>query len=180
MKITSKHQMYELLLSGRLGNYARAWTSASEVLASGYWGEISLRAQRVRDPVKLYHVPADRLLDTLRQHGLQDREDLVFSEAPPDDKRVIQGELTVTERGLYLNYTFARHPMRIAFREESRHAYGATAVQIVRDYVDPPSQDDLWDLLETYPGAVIEFSTFRVPVGVMRHRQTLIWEVRHY
>jgi hypothetical protein len=180
MKITTKGQMYNLLLSGRLGNYARAWTSADDVLASGYSGEVSLRAQKIGDPVKLYHVPVIRLRETLRQHGLQDRKDLVFSEAPPDDKRVIQGELAVTERGLYLNYTFAKHPMRIAFREESRHAYGATAVQIVRDYVDPPSLDDLWGLLDDYPGAVVEFSTFRVPVGVMPHRRTLIWEVRHY
>lgn len=173
--------MYSMLMGGRFGNFVRAWDSLPEVLASDYRGLVSLRSRERSNPVRLYHVPVDALEATVGAQPQASRAaGFVFSESPPDHKRSIQGELMRDEAGYYLHYSFAPEPMRIALEQDGRHARGLQAKLILEKYLEPSDYDALQDLLDEYPGAVIEFTGFTVPVGVIPHRKMVVWEVRHY
>ena len=179
--IRNKTQMYELLLAGKLGNRVRAWDGLKALEASGYRGQVSLRSKNIADPVAVYHVPYEMLHEVLDANHLCHRTDIVYSESPPDEMRVIQGELTRSPYcGLFFKYTFAPLPMRSAFDQGSfQYAEGLRAKLLLEHYVDPSSLDDLYELLDEYPDHVIEFSSFAVPVGVLG-RLAVIWECRLY
>ena len=180
MRIANKRQMYAMQQAGLLGNFPRTWPSVRAVIDDGFHRNITLRFFDRANQVKLFDLSPSQALVELSARGIADGVGFVAQEAPPDNHRGIQGELMQSERGLYLNYTWAPYPMRIALERESRHAYGAEAVLMLRAHVDAPSLDDLHLLLDRYSGCVIEFSTFAVTVGTMPHRRTLVWEVRHY
>ena len=48
---------------------------------------------------------------------------------------------------------------------------------LLHHHCDASSFDDLMELLDTYPGAVIEFSTYPFAVGRM-NRNMIVWEIR--
>jgi len=174
--VTTKRRMYELVERGRLGNYPRWWRSIEQMRADGYRGHVSLRSLEVANPVRLYHVPADQLQKCFESLPACQREaGIVFSEDPPDEKRVIQGEWD----GYELHYTFAKHPMRIAFDEQSLHASGPRARLILRSYLQASDYEWLDELTNDFPGHVVEFSAFSVPVGLL-NTYMLVWEVRAY
>jgi len=177
MQIKNKRQMYDLLQAGRFGNIARQWNSLDDLDASGYEGLVSMRSREISNPVRLYHVPKHEmrtavanLTDAQRMSGL------VFSEAPPDHERTIQGEYD----GHCLTYSFAPLPMRLAFDQQRLDERGLAARMTLRRHLEPGDFDWLHELLDEFPGSVIEFTAFRVPVGVLPGSKMLVWEVRHY
>lgn len=176
--IATKQKMYDLYQRGLFGNKPLTWFSLFSCLNSGYTGEISARCVEVSNPTRLYHIPIENLVSTLATYN-RDPNSLVYSEAPPDQKRTIQGEITINEFGLYLRYTTAPHPMRIAFDHEDLVATGLSAKLLLQKNLTPTDYDWLLELLHIYDGAIIEFSTFSIPVGVLKTNM-LVWEVRHY
>ena len=181
VNIPNKTRMYGLLRTGALGNALRTWDSAAAVLRDDYEGNVGIRAARRSNPICLYDLPQSELLATMRREGVADRRDLVFCEAPPDAKRTIQGELTTLPDGrLYWNYSLAKSPMRPALLHDGHDAVGVKARAMLRHYADPASVDDIDTLLDRHPGAVIEFTCYRVPIGIWPHRRVIIWEVRNY
>jgi len=179
MRIANKRLMYAMLKRGAFGNTVRHWESFAAMVADPYRGDVGVRLHAVGEAWRLYRVPKPTMIREVTMRGWQDRKGLEFYESPPDDFRTIQGELTRAPWGLYFRYTFAPGPMRNALEAEERHAQGVEAHTILRRYVDPAGRDWLGELLDTHDGSVVEFTTFRVPVGHLR-QPTLIWEVRHY
>lgn len=176
-RITTKRRMYELLHTGRFGNYPRAWHSLAEVQQSGYTGHVSIRSLEVNNPVRLYHVPAKELGRLIAELPERHRAaGLTFSESPDDSLRVVQGEYN----GNHLTYSFARYPMRIAFEHECLHARGFLATCILTTYLEANDFDWLRDLLADFPDSTVEFSAFRRPVGTQAGSKMIVWEVRHY
>ena len=175
MRITTKKQMYQLLNNGKLGNTFRSWDSWEEVLESGYRGLMSVRSLKIGDPVRIYDIPFEEVEKFAPTHP----HSLIFYEATPHKTRLFQGEVCVFNECLQLTYTFVKLPMRLAFNESELHAEGLLASSLMRTYVDPSSLDDIYELLKIYRGHVIEFSTFRVNVGILQ-KPTVIWEVRDY
>jgi len=174
--IDTKTEMYRHLYAGRFGNYPLAWETLDEVLRSGYTGCVSLRSRQTSNPVRLYHIPFNELEKTVAELPPLHRDGgLVFSEAPPDDKRVVQGEWD----GYSLTYSFYRAPMRLAFEKQLLHADGLTAKQILRHYLDAADYEWLNDLVDDFPGHVVEFSGYSCRVGTHR-RRCIFWEVRKY
>lgn len=168
--------MYDLIERGRLGNYPRWWRTIEQIHADGYRGHVSIRSLTRSNPVKLYHVPAHRLAKCVSRLPKEHRDaGLVFSESPPDEKRVIQGEWD----GRHLTYSYAKLPMRLAFEQDLRHANGLRAISLLRSAVPPRDFDWMDELLLSFPGHTIEFSTFRSRVGLLSGF-TLFWEVRGY
>jgi hypothetical protein len=173
--------MYRKLLSGQFGNIMRAWPSLDAVEQSGYRGFVSMRSMQRDNPIRLYHVPFAELRErvaalppALKKHGL------VFSESPPDECRIIQGELTINHCGYWFEHTYSPLPMRLAFDVQRSRATGLEAKLLLERYVSPPDLDDIKHLLEAYPDHVIEFSAFSIPIGVIPGRRACIWEVRQY
>jgi hypothetical protein len=69
--------------------------------------------------------------------------------------------------------------MRDAMKE-AMFADGLAAKTILRSFCCPSSLDDMYTLLELYPGHVIEFGVYNHCLGDVRNRNTIIWEVRRY
>lgn len=179
--ITTKKAMYRLLERGALGNTVRMWPGLSALLASGYDGLVSMRSLQVSNPIRKYHVPFAEILETvrllppdMREHGI------MFSEAPPDHERTIQGEIYRSNSGLFLRYTRDPQPMRLAFDVEDLSECGIRADHLLRRELWPDDYEALFELLDIYDGHVVEFSVFRVPVGKIKGRRMIIWEVRRY
>ena len=188
--VNDKQSMYDRLLSGVFGNAMRAWPSLRELQRSGYRGDVSMRSLVTGATAiqPLYHVPYKDMVRHLKTVVSEYVSlGLVFSEAPCDKHRMIQGELMRDYRGLVLRYTFYNAPMRLAFQQDDRTAFGFTALRLLKREMDAGDLEDLLELLELYDqgsvvdvgsGPVVEFSCFRVPVGTMRRRM-VIWEVRN-
>lgn len=176
MQITSKALMYQQINLGRFGNYPLFWNTLEEVERSGFTGEVSIRSRQTSNPVRLYHIPAEQLriqvdaLPPLHRNG-----GLIFSEAPPDRYRTLQGEWD----GHNLYYSFFPAPMRIALEAGGHQINGLAARLLLRRYIDPGDVDWLDELTLDFPGHVIEFSGFRVRCGNLQRRM-LVWEVRLY
>lgn len=173
--ISSKKQFYELYLAGHLGNKLRTFASPSELRDSRYYGTVTARSTSEHDKTCLYRIPWKEAIH-LPKH-------FCFNEPAPDDQLLIQGEVMRTEAGLYLGYSTERYlPMRIALRK-AKIAQGLKAKLILEHFLSPASYEELMGLLgllERYPDAVVEFSTYDKCLGNLPHRNTIIWEVRNY
>ena len=174
--IKSKAMMYRLMADGRFGNYPRAWSTVEEVERSGFDGLVSIRSLERSSSLRMYHIPAKKLRGTVI--SIPDQllsRGVTFCEAPPDDKRTIQGEWD----GENLFYSFDQTPMRTALEKDGKHVRGLEARMLLQRHLDPSDLDWLDALVEQYPDHVIEFSGFRVRCGTLSKRM-IVWEVRAY
>lgn len=57
---------------------------------------------------------------------------------------------------------------------------GLKAKLILQENLSPKSYDDIQELLEIYKDHIIEFENYKINLGNIPHRNTLIWEVRKY
>jgi len=180
MKITNKRQMYQMMAVGAFGNVMPTWLTLDAALASDA-PFLGVRSLTVNDPVRLYWIRREDLREKMESAGILGRQDLIFSSTDygMEADRIIQGEVTRGPWGLYFRHSFAPAPMRVAFEQDNRHATGLEAEMLLRRHVDPHGVDWLMELLHEYENPVVEFTTYRNPVGTL-HQQTLIWEVRHY
>lgn len=186
MQVTTKEAMYRLLAAGRFGNTVRTWDTLAAIKASGYTRDISIRARERSNPVRLYHVEQCDLLRELSARGLTE-SDVIFCEPPPDGARTIQGELALlpsecSGRGadnLYLFASMVPKPMRFALEEGGKHYEGAAALLVLHHFVPHEDRQHLLELLQEFPGHVVEFSTFARRCGTL-NRHTVIWECRKY
>jgi hypothetical protein len=107
-------------------------------------------------------------------------EELKFNQLMPDENLTIQGEIMLTEKGIYLLYTTIKKPMLWAFKEEVLHAWGLKAKSILEYYLSPVSLEEVYLLLNQFSDCVVEFSSYSCLVGNLPNRNTVIWEVRGY
>jgi hypothetical protein len=168
--------MYRLLREGRFGNYPINWPSLAALQASGYQGKVGVRSLAVSNPIALYHVPVGELAQRIAElPDTIDRSGLVFTEALDESKNTLQGEYD----GHRLTYTFDKNPMKAAFRNQCLHAAGLLARGLLNHYLEPVDVDVIDDLLHDFPGHIVEFSGFSIPVG-QRRTKMVVWEVRAY
>lgn len=62
----------------------------------------------------------------------------------------------------------------------SRTVGGLVALGMLKSRCDANSYEDLMELLDEYPDSTIEFAVYEVNLGVIPHRNTIIFEVRNY
>lgn len=181
--VESKKDCYLLYEKGFFGNKALTWNSFDEILKSGWKGEVCIRSRvgTARTNV-VYNIPIEKVkseVEKLKEKGIDEGE-LTFNQSMPDENLSIQGEIMLTERGLYFLHTFVKKPMNLGLREEAKHAWGLKARMLLEKNLYPASLSDIYALLEIFPDAVIEFSAYNAPVGSVPGRNTVIWEVRNY
>lgn len=105
---------------------------------------------------------------------------LYISAMAPTHLTTLQGELQRSIRGLDLYYSTVKKPMRDSLVEGGRQVSGATAVCLLRSYLDASSYEWVELLLDRYPDHVIEFSAYSRCWGTVPRRNTVIWETRAY
>lgn len=180
MKITSKSEFFKLWKLNVLGNRTNLWDNEIDAFDSGK-PEIGFREIGKAGGGAWEKVPRDQVLDTAEYWRSQGRK-FVMDDGCPDWCRTLQGEICRTHRGLegFLDTT-GKLPMRPAIAAGHMKSYSYVMVSyLLNKFMDPSSRDDIEMLLEMYPEATIEFSSFSIDVGVMSNRNTLLWEVRNY
>jgi len=201
--IRTKSQMLSLLRAGELGNTLRTWDSPDKVNAD-YRGLLGVRSRRIGGSgpfaTGLTIEQVWQYWHKCLDEGWRAR-DLFVSEAAPHDSLIISGELDEEAGQWNLRYSHRQLPMRQAFMAEEKAAKERlvnTCNRAVRatpplsmigtllprlylqSYLDPDSFEWLKILLDRYPEHIVEFSAFSTDLGVIPHRNTIIWEVRRY
>lgn len=175
--VTDKAEASQLFKQGSFGNYVQQWNTAEEAKASGYTGLLVLRySGRGGGGKVLYDLSVE---DAIKLSA--DPKTSYFNEQLNDKhKRVtIQGEVMRDVGGLYLMYSCENMPMRPAMADHARHARGIVALELIRHFCCPRGYECITELLEEYPGHVIEFTCFDRSCGALGWN-TIVWEVRAY
>lgn len=172
--ITNKKQMYELLNAGVFGNRGESWGSLEEFLGSNPTDQFKYAIRSL--------VPGGKFLQPLTVEQVVQNwsiECANISVVQPHDKLTIQGELYHDGITTHLRWTTYQDCMRDAFKVCEQINKGLSVWFVLRAFMDEQSIDRLIDLSNCYPGHVIEFSHYKIPVGVEPYR-LIIWEVRKY
>jgi hypothetical protein len=182
-QIRTKSQMYGLLLSGAFGNTIRAWTYDEWLRESNKPSHAGFRycSHKLHGPclTGLYIGQLEIALESYEKAGWPKR-DAIIGEELPNHRRIFQGEVCISERGYDLTYTTQALPMRPAMAQEQLYADGISALVLMRRFIDPQSLSEIVDLSAEHDNAVVEFTTCSIDVGMIPHRNTVIWEVRNY
>ena len=185
MRIETKQEAYRLYHSGAFGNRLRSFDTTEELaaaLGNRYEGTLAIRYKVPGSEFYKFDIPGFVSLcgEVLRLEALgAKRELMVFSEQADDRLITIQGEVRRSENAVDLTFSTCKRPMRLAFKEDTRHAGGLLALNYLAFHMDPPSWENLWELLDTYDDAVVEFSCYERGLGTLGHN-TIFWETRHF
>lgn len=180
--IKTKAQMYELYNSGLLGNGFQNYSTLDECLTNVKSSLVGARCRHVSGPCIALKTP-DKLradMDAVYAEGCWTENDFTFGPSPDHQGRTMQGEVQRSENHFDLTYTTVRDAMRPALAKETKHATGLTAITILKHFMDVNTFEDVMELLDMFPGSVVEFTCFNHDVGRYPHRNTCIWEVRNY
>ena len=185
-RVANKRKFYEMYELGLFGNKPLTWKSRQEILDSGWKGKVCIRAGGSRNGMKRsrvgYNIPLANLkskIEQLVQKGIPE-SDLFFNQSMPDRNLTFQGELMRGIGGLNLHYTYVKKPMNKALKISSYNTQGLEAKMLLQKHLSPSSLSDIYCLLDIFPESIIEFSAYRIPVGNIPGRNTIIWEVRNY
>lgn len=187
MIVKNKAEFFKLWMEGVLGNRTRLWKDPFQALEEARkFGikEIGFREVRQAGTAgagKWEKVDRELILPTALRWKGEGRK-FLMDDACPNEKIIFQGEVCRTYRGLegFLDTT-GHMPMRPAMAAGNmKHYSPAATIHLIEKFMDASSQEDLWALLDLYPDAAVEFSTFSVNVGIFPHRNTLFWETRNY
>lgn len=185
MKIKSKAQMFDLLQRDIFGNHfiyepVRQWIQKTQIFPLK--GRYSLRFGLQKGAPWKYRLS---LLDVGYElshlpEGLS-LEDIMITVDPEETTiPILQGEFSILDTGPYLYCSKSPEVMRVALEQAPEHYSGLSAKLILEHFLDPSSYDDLMAVAYNYPDHMIEFGCYNQDVGVIPHRNTVIWEVRNY
>ncbi len=186
--IRTKSQMYAALSAGLLGNTIPQWYDAQRWLVEGakqypLWGVRSVVGGG--DPRMRLNVPVREVY----QYVAELFKDGEYNISPMIDSwAVLRAEVcgrTETIPGLYVYYVppgfiDPESPWRGSFHKYGKEAVGSVARLLLETYLWPEDLENVYRLLDEYPGHTVEFSACCKAVGVVPHRNTVIWEVRNY
>lgn len=178
--VRTKADFYRRFHAGEFGNHGPMWATLEEWKKSGYDKPIAIRTMKPGGRCD-YDIQKGQVAERTADFILQGWRELNYSAMSPHDCNAIQGEICQLPSGIHLfASTAVELPMRPALATAGRHWNGATAVAVLRHFMDASSYEWMWHLLDSYPGHVLEFTTFTRPYGVIRGMNTVWWEVRLY
>jgi len=184
---TTKAENYELYHKGYYGNHLAFWPSLGAFLQDETWDQsrpVALRTSFTPGiQLPYYCVPTmpiavGTIANEWESLGVP-LSAIVLNEIGPDEFIAIQGEVMLSINGMDLRYSTEKLLMRQALAKSQKHVSGLVAQQTLLAFLDPTSYDNLQRLFDDFPDAIIEFSTYSRPVGVLQNN-TVIWEVRNY
>jgi hypothetical protein len=122
---------------------------------------LGVLSEEVPDLIQVYYPEGGYNLSPALNQWMTLRVDLTHASVPPC--------------GLRAFWTVDKS-LRSGWRESS----GVVARHLLKDHLWPSDYDDVQELLDLYPGHVVELTAFSRAVGVVPGRNTAIWEVRNY
>lgn len=177
--VLTKRDFVRRYAQGEFGNRAITWNTLGELFASDYSGLVHLRNRAIGGKTWYNISPAKALRLWSSASSL---DDWYCSAMAPHEYNLLQGEVQQAwDGGLVLTYSRALAlPMRDALQASCLTATGLMVVSLLRQYLNPVSYDWLQELLDLYPGHVVEFSAFSRKWGTLPQYNTVFWEVRSY
>lgn len=176
--------MYRLLSSGALGNTipifttVTTWQSSLDFSKYPFWG---VRSFTAGDSRMRLNVPREEVAEYISTNFPTGSG---FNISPMIDQwcqfkgEVFEQSYAPCQLCLYATYGTA--PWRQALRDHGQTWFGLQAKNLLKGHMDAASYNDVMELLDLYPGHVIEFSVCDRQVGMVPGRNTVIWEVRDY
>lgn len=183
--LKTKSEMFGYYEKGWFGNRALTWPTKDEMLKSGYPGQIGLRYKDPRGGGSYFRTEmsleeAEQQYSAWLLEGAQ-AQYFLWCESIPTNRILIQGEF---QRSLSLyDFTYTTEkgvPNRPNLWKQKQNAHGLRALLLCKHFMWPKSYDNLQELLDLYPEAVIEFSCVDFECGSIPGHNTIFWEVRHY
>lgn len=187
--ILHKSRMYQLLKAGEFGNTIPQFMSVDEWNASPdskripFWG---IRSSKIPGhPACIMHCPADQVEEyAIRHFGA----DAVNISMMVDLAATVLAWLEIVELpcGLVVEGTIApdvpewtwRNTMRNP--ERTRQWEGSAAKLLLESVLNENSLADMEIVLGNYPGHVVELTALDACMGLVPHRNAIVWEVRAY
>lgn len=179
MKVESKKDMYRMLAAGRFGNTNPAFYNLTDWAASFERGNYPLwgiRSLSAFDKRLALDVPSEDVQYVIARDFYDG-----FSLSPMVDRWLtFRAEVYDAPGGLIV-FGVEGHgdvKWRQAFNLHGRQWVGVAARGILRSHMWPADYDDLGELMDNYPGHVVEVTCCTRAVGTVPHRNTIVWEVR--
>jgi hypothetical protein len=190
MNVLTKRQNFQLWQSGAFGNKLRAWRTIGEWRASGFSGLVALRSLQPGGggPCRYNLAPVDvpHVVREWTTHGVA-YDQIMVNEMASDGSILLQGEylndiyvIDGEPRWGYFLHSRARVAMRGALAIVPAIAWGLRADLMLREAMTPSSYDGWRELLDRYPGHVLEVSIYDRCLGDIPNRNALVWEIRRY
>lgn len=182
--VTNKMMMYESLAAGAFGNTYPEWRTLADwnrdvTVGSAYFDHepwavrsfkksdkarlrLDLRKEDVAAYVQNNFAPDEKVsIGPVFNAWMTARIDVYLSPVPPC--------------GLNVLWTPDK-----TLRSGWESLSGLRAVGLMRKHLWPSDYDAIQELLEDYPGHVVEFTAFTKAVGTIPNRNAMVWEVRYY
>lgn len=178
--IENREQYFDLWERDALGNHLRIWHTVEEI--PGSISEVMVREVNPNGGGGLVNVMK---VATLRKR--RPSQQVIYNELAPDELATLQAYIRKENGIIYLEAKLTareRLPtrpqrMRQAIRRAKRYE-GLQALHIVRNRVSLRDYEDIVELLDAYPGHVLEFTAYACSVGWVRHSNVIFWELRGY
>ena len=178
--IRNREQYFDLWGRDALGNHLRIWNTVEEIPDS--ISEVMVREVNPNGGGGLVNVTK---VATLRKRRPSQR--VVYNELAPDHLATMQayirkeGGVVYLEAKLTARGRLPTRPQRMRQAIRQAKCYeGLQALHIVRNQVSPRDYEDIVELLDAYPGHVLEFTSYACPVGWVKHSNVIYWELRGY
>lgn len=179
-KIENKQTFFELWSNGLLGNKLRSWGTPEDIKDDNYGGFLTMRMRDKSGGGKtIYNIPAARAkieYDKWLSEGIKPIH-IYFNESAPDEFLISQGEIMRSND--FYDYFYCNEKMKM--KDAMRLGKTMKGLQVklyLESIMTPNSWTDLQELLDKYPGSVIEFSVYEHCLGCYPGRNCLIWEIR--
>jgi hypothetical protein len=184
--IRSKSQMYRMLSRGDFGNTIPQYFSVEQWEASGdnvrypLWGVRSAKA--AAHPACRLNCPVGEVAHYARQN-FADGVNISMMVSAVSQVTAMLHVVELNGQGLVVDgieWPSLSDWRRGMASPERKQWHGVAARHVLARHLNENSLADLFEVLATWPGAVVELSALDRCIGVLSHRNAVVWEVRHY
>lgn len=189
MTVTTKKQMYRLLDSGEFGNTIPQWLDPTEWANSDdakrfrTWG---VRTMTPGGPCRL-NCPASEVVATataFQKSGHRPQISMMVDAVSNVTAwlEVWESDTGLVVEGIEYPNTSNGWTWRNSMPDPSKRCRweGIEARSVLRRHLNPNDLDDLSATLTRFPGHVVELSALDRCLGIVPHRNAVVWEVRNY
>lgn len=180
MKVRDKVTMYRMLGEGAFGNTIRQWVDLDDWKATNtgeaLWG---VRSMTPGGPCRLY-CPIDEVEATALAFLAQGHRPQFSVMVDALMRVLLWADVWDSPTGLRV-YGVENPPKGLSWREGMKRGIqwdGVRGLMMLAQHLNASSLEDLWAVLDRFPGHVVELSAVSRCYGTVPGRNGIVWEVR--
>ena len=178
--VLNKTDFYRRFFNSEFGNHGLMWESLEEYQDSRFADCVVFRTKIPGGRCQYDVLPQDapRLWgEFIKSYGLGN---VSIHAAMPVEAVLLNAEVTRSPGGLHVFGATVQAHMRVGLATAGQHLNGLAADHLLRRLMLPTDYDWIMNLLDEYPGHVIETTALDRPWGWVPGAQSVVWEVRNY